>query len=100
MINKMFKQGKVGKQNASQALQQLNNSEACIMGEADNNKSYKKHHHSWGKCGGCSYLATNGLRLFSSYGEFGTIVPYLKSEDGWNEYKARFEYHWNVFHRE
>ena len=104
MINKMFKQGRVGKQNPSKNLNNLSNSTRCVMGEADDNPSYKKHNNNWGQCGGCTYLATTGLHLFSNYGirdrvSGNELRTYLTSEDGWNEYKSRFEYHWNIFHR-
>ena len=98
IIDNLFRDGKVGIMNTQEQLANLGNGSMCIMGEADNNDSYNRYENQWSHCGGCSYLATDGLKLFSSYGWSGNGT-YLTSEQGWQEYKDRFEYHWNVFHR-
>jgi hypothetical protein len=72
----------------------LLSNEKCIMGEAFKNDR-------WGDnaakpCAECKYLGTEALELFSNFGK--DVRVRLTDSEGWNNYQARFEYHWNNSH--
>ena len=76
----------------------LARSSKCIMGEAFNGSP------DWGcnsrnePCDECSYLGTDALKLFSSFNSLNGATTRLTDSEGWNDYIARFEYHWNQKH--
>jgi hypothetical protein len=84
----------------SAIAQELYNSHKCIMGEVFGGDA------RWGfnaskPCEECSYLGTQALSLFSTImnGDVFHQAPVtLNNSEGWNEYQARFEYHWNQKH--
>lgn len=65
------------------------NSNTCIMGESFGGGN-------WANCNDCGWLggAGSGLGLFTN----GYGVIDANKKDGYEEYKMRYEYHWNKYH--
>lgn len=65
------------------------NSNKCIMGESFGGGN-------WANCNDCGWLggAGSGLSLFTN----GYGVIDANKKDGYEEYKMRYEYHWNKYH--
>jgi hypothetical protein len=67
------------------------NAARCIMGEGHGGSG-------WSGCNDCNWLGNNGLELFVKSKDNGDII--IKSREGFEEYKVRYEYHWNKYHFE
>jgi hypothetical protein len=65
-----------------------------IMGEAF--KGDRWGDNAAKPCAECKYLGTEALELFTDFGQNSTVK--LTDSEGWNNYQARFEYHWNNSH--
>ena len=63
----------------------------CIMGESHGGRG-------WGNCRDCHWLGNSGLELFVKSNDDSSLS--IKDRAGFEEYKARYEYHWNKYHFE
>lgn len=87
------------KTQSSKQLQALNHSERCVMGSTFNWTSDWYHHSN---CGDCNWLGMDGLATFTNfqqhnYGEKTEPIR-VTSRDGFEHYKALWEYHMNSEH--
>lgn len=64
----------------------LHEGERCIMGESWGGTG-------WNGCNDCNWLGTDGLNMFTGGGH---ILEGKRTE--YEEYKLRYEYHWNKYH--
>ena len=87
------------KKQTSHELQALNNSEKCVMGSTFGYTAEWYHHSN---CGDCNWLGVDGLSMFTTFqqqalGERSATIK-VTSRDGFEHYKALWEYHMNSEH--
>ena len=85
-------------------MQELAISSRCIMGKTfDNNNPWTDDGYGYGcsrsHCDDCHWIATEGLELFSNHEPNNLLPKVPTSKEGYEEYKAKWEYHMNTPHR-
>ena len=97
----MFNRGEyIGgvKENDSRMLDGLNDGYRCIMGTVWKGGDVWNDADKHMTCGECMYLGNQALGLFSTYVDSRGHNIKLTNSEGFDDYKARFEYHWNKCH--
>jgi hypothetical protein len=86
-VQKVFNGEISGEQNLSIAHTLLHDGARCIMGESWGGSG-------WGHCTDCGWLGGAGLNMFCN----GNDLIDRTRPNGYNDYKMKYEYHWNKYH--